>query len=266
MRLAPGCQVILCGNEPGIREAAEQEGAQHLPEIARNDFGTPLLSDAFEKVQAMARNPCTCYVNGDIILLSDMQRACEAIPFKPFLVVGQRSNIDITELLDFPHGWEERLRNRAAREATLFAVTGLDYFLFPTGADFMKLPPFAVGRPGWDNWLLGHTRRCGVPLINATEAILALHQNHDYRHVPQSRGNTYEGPEADRNRELMGPYRTLYHVMDASHMLTKDGVRRAVGISYLHRRWQLLPDRIPALRPVVAATEALVPLVRKFRK
>src|SRR6186713_2865082 len=76
-RLAPDCQVILCGNEPGIKEAAAQEGVEYLPEIARNEFGTPLLNDAFQKVIALARHPYMCYVNGDIILLSDVRTALE---------------------------------------------------------------------------------------------------------------------------------------------------------------------------------------------
>jgi hypothetical protein len=262
-RIAPGCQIILFGDEPGIREAAEREGVEHVPDIARNEFGTPLLNDAFEKAQSLARNKVMCYVNGDIILLSDVRRAVESIYLKNFLVVGQRWNLDLTELVDFSdEQWEEKLHHKTTREGELYCITGMDYFIFPTGAEFAKVPPFAVGRPGWDNWFLGHARRNDVSLVNGTDGIFAIHQNHNYNHVPQSRNKSYEGPEADRNRELMGPHKTFYSVIDATHVLTNKGLKRAVGLSYLHRRWQMLPERIPLLRPIVSASQLMVPAAK----
>jgi len=44
-----GCDVILCGDDPGVSEAAKEVGATHIPDIDRNDYGTPLLSSAFAK-------------------------------------------------------------------------------------------------------------------------------------------------------------------------------------------------------------------------
>jgi hypothetical protein len=38
--------------------------------------------------------------------------------------------------------------------------------------------------------------------IDATEKLIAVHQNHGYGHVRQARGNMWEGPEGDCNLEL----------------------------------------------------------------
>src|SRR5438132_908480 len=80
----------------------------------------------------------------------------------------------------------------------------------------------AVGRPGWDNWLIMDIRRRGVDLIDASRIVRPIHQNHDYSHVPHAKGIAWEGPEANRNRELaLLDYPTfqprLHSVDNASH-------------------------------------------------
>lgn len=263
-RLGPDVQVILCGEEKGMREVADGEGVEMIGGIGRNEYGTPLLNDAFEKAQMAARHSVMCYVNGDVIFLSDFRRAVGRIGMERYLMVGQRSNMDMTALWDFGAGWEEKLRAKAKSDAKLFDIYALDYFVFPRGAGYAKLPAFAVGRPGWDMWFVGHARREGVPLIDATGSVLALHQNHGYGHVAQARGGKWDGPEGDRNRALMGEYTMVYGTMDATHVMTEGGVKRAMGLGHLNRRWRLMSQRTPLLRPLVAMTDAATPLLRRM--
>src|SRR5690242_14576341 len=76
-----GCETLLLGNEAGTREAAEGAGATWLPDIALNDYGTPLLSSAFEQARRVARNRLLCYVNADIIVTRDLPRAAARVRF-----------------------------------------------------------------------------------------------------------------------------------------------------------------------------------------
>ncbi|MCK4268366.1 MAG: hypothetical protein KAX16_06005, partial [Actinomycetia bacterium] len=89
-----------------------------------------------------------------------------------------------------------------------------------------KLPPFAVGRPAWDNWVIYHARSLGVPVIDATKIVTPVHQNHDYGHVPSGTGSAWEGPEADRNRSLLVNQKHIFTLNDANWLLTPQGLQK----------------------------------------
>jgi len=65
----------------------------------------------------------------------------------------------------------------------------MDYFVFPRGM-WPKLPAFAIGRSGWDNWMLYQARMMDIALINSSLVVMAIHQNHSpaYRVDGSSRG------------------------------------------------------------------------------
>ncbi len=49
-RSVPGCEIFLCGDDGGAREAAEAVGGRLLPDVERNAFGTPLVGPVFQRV------------------------------------------------------------------------------------------------------------------------------------------------------------------------------------------------------------------------
>jgi hypothetical protein len=219
LRLHPDCEVVLCGDDYGTQETARQFGVKYVPAIARNNYGTPLINSAFEQVERIAGHPLLCYVNADIIFAGNLVAAVQSIPSREFLMIGRRWDIDISEPLDFATtGWEHRLKNRVADHGFLHPPTGIDYFVFPRGIKW-EAPPFAVGRPGWDNWLIYRARRLGLAVVDATRAVTAVHQNHNYTHVKYATDHTTEGPEADRNRELTGGWGHVFTISDATHFL-----------------------------------------------
>ncbi|HEY6221558.1 MAG TPA: glycosyl transferase family 2, partial [Candidatus Eisenbacteria bacterium] len=99
--LRPACQILLCGDEAGTAETAATLGVDRIAAVERNEFGTPLLSSVFAAVEASAAHDLLCYVNADILLLSDFtEAASRIIASKPrFLMVGQRWDLDVTEQL-----------------------------------------------------------------------------------------------------------------------------------------------------------------------
>jgi hypothetical protein len=261
-RLRPAYEIVLCGDDPGTAEAAAEFDALHIPDIELNEFGTPLLHSAFEKVAKTARRPVLCYVNADIIFLSDFPKAIDRIPFSRYLMVGQRWDVDITTAWDFNDpDWEKELRQTAQQSGTPNTVYAFDYFVFPPDGVIEKLPPFAVGRPMWDRWFFYRARKeLRIPTIDASRAVQAIHQNHEYAHVPKQRGEKSHGPEADRNFSFMkntDPKRI--NMRDATHVVTSEAVLparkvliREIGyFDFFRRRLVTLQIFMPRTKPLV---------------
>jgi hypothetical protein len=229
-RLASDVEIVLCGDEPGVKEMAGEVGARHLPSVHQNAYGTPLLDSVFEEAERASRAPLMCYVNADILLLSDFAAAVRRLTLRKFLMVGQRWDVDILEPYDFGRPtWEQDLRGLAATRGRLHPPLGSDYFVFPRGSSFVKLPPFAVGRPQWDNWLIYQARQHGAAVVDVTRAVTVIHQNHGYRHVPGGHGGGWEGPEAEQNRSLAKGWSHVYTLADATHRLTPRWLMPALG-------------------------------------
>jgi hypothetical protein len=257
-RLAPAVEVIVFGDDEGVAEASREFGALHIADVARNEFGTPLLDQAFRIAADRGSAGLLCYVNADIVLLDDFVAAARRLPTDPYLGIGRRWNCDVTEPLDFERG-DEALREWAIANGALDSGRGSDYFVFPRSYDF-ALPPFAVGRPGWDNWMIGRALRLGLPVIDMTPSVLAIHQNHDYGHVPKAMGSDWEGPEAERNRALAGDTdRFIHSPFNATHLLGTDRLRRALSRRHLRARI----EAFVALRPVARPLHRLIRLLRR---
>jgi len=221
-----GAEVFVIGNEAGIAEAAAEVGVQHFPDVARNEYGTPLLSSIFNTAREHSTMPYMVYVNADIILMSDLLpailRSGEA--FERFLLIGRRWNLDVEELLPFEANWESVLRERIRSDGVLHNPAGSDYFVYPHTM-YREIPPFALGRAGWDNWMIYESRHSRVPVIDATEAVTIVHQNHDYAHLPGGKPH-YRLPESEENVRLAGGSLTVFKLRDASWELTPDRLRR----------------------------------------
>lgn len=251
-KLSPACEIILCGNEVGCAEVAVELGVKHIPDIKCNEYGTPLLDSVFELSREYASHPLLCYVNADIILIDDFLLAVGRIPFHKFLMVGQRWNLDIQRQWDFEQSdWLPKLRGCVEDHGVLQGVGGSDYFVFPKNSELWKLPSFAVGRLGWDNWMIYNARKLKFPVVDATQDTLVIHQNHSYVHVPQRRGPSWEGPESDTNRELAGGEQHIFTLYDATHILTRKSLKKALSKQHIKRRWYSLPILYPALYPIM---------------
>lgn len=236
--LRPKPEIFLCGDESGVAETCKEFGLNHLTDIARNEFGTPLLNDIFKKVQEFSRQELLAYVNADIILLNDFMEAVQKVGrwFDRFLIFGARWDIEMSGPYHFDHSeWEKHLRDLALRSRVPGPLPGLgEYFVFRKG--WPDLPAFAIGRTAFDNWFIYCGRTLGIPVIDATPSIMAIHQKHDYSHHPQNFEGVWKGEEAQRNQRLAGgPYACQFGVYDATHLLTLQGLKRALGWKYFRR-------------------------------
>jgi hypothetical protein len=62
-------------------------------------------------------------------------------------------------------------------------------------------------------------------VVDASDVIIAVHQNHDYRYHPQGKQGVFHGEEAGRNYELAGGWRHLRTIADADEVLREDGLK-----------------------------------------
>ena len=110
--LAIGAEVILVGDDEGIADAACELGVKHEPAVVRNDYGTPRIDSIFDLGRKAATGEILAYINTDVMLLSDFNRAAERVQQtqKAYLIIGQRWDLDVRTELDFSDGWEDRLR------------------------------------------------------------------------------------------------------------------------------------------------------------
>jgi hypothetical protein len=252
-RLTPVCEVMLFGDEAGVAEAAQDLKVQHVPQVARNDYGTPLLDSVFAKAKQAAQYPILCYVNADIILLNDFLDAIQRIGWPEYLLVGQRWDLEVLHPLSFEvPGWAADLKRQVQQEGVLHPASGSDFFVYPKSGRLDLTLPFAVGRPIWDNWFIYEARRLGVAVVDLSEVTTVIHQNHDYQHVAQQRTGKWEGPEADINRKLVGSWARAFRLEDATHQMTATAIRSKWGWRYGVRHLETLPELWPPLAPLSA--------------
>ncbi len=248
-RVHPQAEVILFGDEEGAAEAAHELGIRHVPDVKRNPHGTKFLSPIFDGAQELARHSCLCYINCDIILLSDFRASTERVVKLggKFLMAGRRWDTDITAPVNFQSAdWESNLRRLANEANQQRPPQWIDYFAFSRGLYLKNTPPFVIGRPGWDNWLVWHARHSGARVVDATAVVQAVHQNHDYSYHPDGAAGVWQGEEAKQNYALLQNGRCFATMENATHRLTADGLRPN------YRHWAVQAKRkVVALRSAV---------------
>jgi len=224
-----GCEILLFGDEPGAAEMAAELSCRHVSEIERNQYGTPLVSSLFERGQQLARFDCVCYVNSDIVLLDDFSAAVRRVMRlkEQFLLIGRRWDLDFAQPLTFAPDWQAELRGLARRSGRLHSALGIDYFAFSRGL-YRDVPPFALGRFAWDGWLVWKACQSAARVVDGTAAVTAIHQNHDYAHIPLAPprsvtpADIFRSPEGQENLRLLGGTRHNYTIDNAPWRLTAD--------------------------------------------
>jgi hypothetical protein len=253
-RLHPDVDILLFGNEPGTADVAAELGIRHFPDVEVNEYGTPLMSGYFRQAEEMARHSRMCYVNADIILFPDLLHAVAKIDLPRFVMGGRRTDYDIEKPIDFTRAdWAEEVREDAEKNGSLHDFSGIDYFVYPRGM-FGEIPRFALGRWYWDNWLVYRARRLGGALVDASACVMAIHQNHDYRHIVdlESKGESRNqgGIESFGNRLLVTSI--MMTLEDADWQVNASGLSRI----FRKTRWHLVNEA--ALRAEIHGVPAWI--------
>lgn len=220
-------EINLFGNEPGIKATCKKYNLIHTANIKTNKFGTPLLNDVFNQAVALAKYDFLCYINADIILIQGIKKTLEKLSNLPqFLAIGQRIDLDIKEPIVYQDGWQSKLLARVKAEGVLHGLSGIDYFIFSKRLA-IEMPDFAVGRPGWDNSFIYSIRKKGLPVVDTSQIITAVHQNHSYTHHKAGFKGIRQGQEAQENFRLAGGFGKMMTIRGANLTLTDKGLAKA---------------------------------------
>ena len=241
--LGEDVDILLIGDDPGVEENAKALGVRHIREVKRNASGTPMLDDIFRLARENSDSPLLAYVNADIILKQDFVEISRKVleQEKKFLLVGQRWDLDVQVDLEFAPGWETGFDKDLAARGRRHPAGGSDYFVYPRDI-FTSIPPFAIGRSGWDNWMFYEARVKGWKLINCSKAINIIHQDHDYAHLPNGLPH-YRQPESAENVKAAGGKRTIFTLLDCDHELDENGSlhRAPMNKKKLLREMEIFP-------------------------
>ncbi len=208
--LEPCPEIIMLGEEEGCKEVAAEFGLKHIPEIEVNQYGTPLIPSLFTEGQNLSSNAIIVYINSDIILFpAFVENIRQILNHNPgdFLMIGERHDMDVYEVLNPESTYKditaqlEELERRSQTDSRGHGKRGIDFFVFRRGM-FTDIPPFALGRLVWDNWLCWDALQQQIPVIEAADEISALHQNHTYNYNGNNRQTIRNGEEAKQNLDL----------------------------------------------------------------
>jgi len=228
--------IFLFGTEEDIGKDCERLGCARKGIRLNKEFGAPRVDTAFERAQRDATTSLMAFINTDMIFGPEIRKAIEVVTerFERFLIIGQKTDVDFIEPIDFSNEtWWEKLRAFALKNGGLHGKCGLDYFIFPRGKVYQgstdqplglkaadgRIQPYMIGRKTWDNALMWIVALQGIPVVDATKAILAFHP-----HVALMRVKS--GPPYDYNRRIGGKAGRYGRTNLAAWELTEDGELR----------------------------------------
>jgi hypothetical protein len=230
LHLQPAPRVLLFGDEAGTAELATELALPHHPSLARTSQGTPRVDALFAAAQTQAGTPWLGYINADILLLDDFaqafalfQREAVRLGLTRTFLTSQRVDIQLHEPIDFAKpAWRAEIRQRVERTGARMKKDAIDLFVFSRDL-YDNLPPLALGRTAWDNYLVWRAGQAGASVVDGSEAFLLVHQCHDYAHAG-GRENAWKGEEALNNWRLVGD-RFASVSKAATHRLDRTGLR-----------------------------------------
>jgi len=245
--------ILLLGNETGVAQVAKELDLTHLNNIELNNHGTPLIGKIFEKAISHSQHHFLCFINSDIILLENPVNLVKQCHFDKFLIVGKRIDLDVDCQIKFEDiDWLDHIKQRVQQSGHRHPPSGIDYFIFPRNT-FPLIPDFAIGRTAWDNWFIYKAIEQDIPVIDATQALTAIHQDHDYSHIAGGKKEAWQGKESEHNRNLAGGLiNCTYDIRDANYQFQNNAVKKKkLTREYIAHRLRRLALRKPKMKPLV---------------
>ena len=257
LTLDPIPEVLLLGNENGVKRIAEEFGVRHIPHVGTNARGIPLRSAMCEIARVEATYDFLCIINADIVIVDHLYPALQMLPFDQFLAAGRRYDLEVRRPIPFhERSWRSSIRDAAIQSGELRGPSTIDYALYPRSISPPILPPFPVNSFGWDPWFLFEHKRRRIPVIDVTSSILAVHQNHESQEANREKWRAWlRDSDSMRILQESGGFSNMMTLREADFRLRPDGLARPspVGrvISAL-ATWRLYRGALGAYRRVKA--------------
>ena len=160
------------------------------------------------------------------------------------MAVGHRWDLDVAESIDFKDDMVFRkFWENAYKKAKKHACTGIDYFIFKKGT-FKNILDLAIGRFGWDNWLLWKVRRMRIPLIDMSDEIFVIHQDHSYSFDNFKNKTDILKNDDGKNNQIKIDGQTL-NLLDANYHLVNKRIKKKRSSEFINRNLGKLPMIFP---------------------
>ena len=175
--------LVLDGNE----RQAKELGYRHIVDCERGAFDLPYLNSMVNLARDQALGKFLVLTSDHLIFLSGLSSAIRLVSerFDEFFIVGRRYDLDLNEI-DYRGDWKSTLWAVLQERGGIGSPAAKDYFIFPKSLE-ITIPPFLVGREWWDTWFVWYARQKHIPMIDATQLILGIHQNHKFLTVDGSK-------------------------------------------------------------------------------
>ena len=184
-----------------------------------------MLKDMYSAVIPMIKSDFYGFCNGDILFDDSLPETLNRIwgyicNFQhPTLVIGRRINVNFTAVYKELKSRDPKvLASLAQSYGSLFDDNAEDYFFisFPEKFPWSSIKEVVIGRPAYDNYLVGEALRGNVSVIDATNTILALHQTgNDGVHAG------FNNEDSDYNTNIIGRYNYLSGLVSQSQYYTQ---------------------------------------------
>jgi hypothetical protein len=208
-------QIILFGNDFGVKEFAHEHNIEYYPDIEYSD-NLPLLSAIFNKIELVTRNDIVMYTNSDIVLDGNLNKIIEAIKinsgYRDFYCTGRRWITDKKfEIITGDDKFSSLAKN--AMKMNFDRPTAMDYFVFKKDF-FRNIPDFRIARTCYDGWLLSEARRRNAICYDLSYSLKAFHQDHEYLNSINGKNEVYNGEIAIKNQKMLNGYQN-FHTVDS---------------------------------------------------
>jgi hypothetical protein len=228
-------EIFVFGAPIGAAQAANEMNAMLVPDVESSPSGAPSFNAMQMYASKHGRYDLQVYVNCDILLNATLVKAMLASRnrFGKFLIVGERLDLAQDVTIDVRNPDWINLLEPMSKDGQLFphGPTGVDYFGFVRGM-WVDLPPVYMGRALCDQALLHYCLKRQIPIIDSSQAAMAIHQFHDYKHVQGGKQEVFFGED----RAFMGREHRLSHslpiITDADYRFGEEG-----NIIQGRRRW-----------------------------
>ena len=182
--------LYLCEGTP---TAAQERTAMRLGfralvgNVERSEAaGAPTLRGLLRTIESHAQTSLVGFINADLLLFglsATAHAASRAFGQAPFLLVGKRCSL-LPSMV--PAQWTAHPGAQPSASALRSACAGragaafaIDWFVFPRGLyPHARWPDIVIGHFHFDNLLLGEAHVACAEVVDATDAVVAVHVDH----------------------------------------------------------------------------------------
>lgn len=153
--LEPNPEIIVFGNNPGVREICDQYGLNHIPNVRCGQSGAPYMDSMMRVVEEIGFfDKYLCLSPNTIVVDKNVCKAAYVLSKKMehFLLICKDNIINRNEvkMLDFYN--TQALDEHLGKKVIVTHAWNDGFYLFNKGY-FDHHPPFLLGRGSYESWL-----------------------------------------------------------------------------------------------------------------